>query len=68
MDPLVAFLVTAVVIGLFLWALGRFPINPMVMNVITVVCVVVLVVMALNLLLTLLFGHGLPHYLGSGMK
>jgi len=35
----------------------------MVMNVITIVCVVVLVVMALNLILVLIFGQGLPYYL-----
>ena len=66
MSPLIQFIVVAIVCAIFLWVLGQFPtLDGTVVKVIRILVLVVLTVMALNVVLMLMFGHGLPFYLGG---
>ncbi len=67
MPALVQFIVIALVCAIGLWALSQFPtLDATVVKFIRIAVFVVLSILLLNLLLTLLFGRGLSHYMGSG--
>lgn len=64
LNPLVQFIVIAILAAIFLWALSRFPaLDPTVVQFIRIAVLVVLAVLLLNLLLVILFGRGIGAFL-----
>ncbi len=57
--PLIQVLVSLVIVGILLWALSQFPIDPMISKVIRVIVIVVVSIWCLYLLVGLL-GGGAP--------
>lgn len=66
LNPVVQFIVAAIIAAIFLWALGQFPtLDATVVKFIRIGILVVLSVLLLNLILVLLFGKGIAGVLGS---
>jgi hypothetical protein len=57
--PLLGILVALVIVGILLWALGQFPIDPTIAKFIRVIVIVVVAIWVLYLLVNLL-GGGAP--------
>jgi len=57
--PLIGILVALVIVGILLWALGQFPIDPTISKFIRVIVIVVVAIWCLYLLVGLL-GGGSP--------
>lgn len=67
MSSIVSFVVTAILCAVFLWVLGQFPtLDATVVKFIRIAVLVVLTLMLINVVLVLLFGQGIPYYLGGG--
>ncbi len=56
--PLIGILIALVVVGILLWALGQFPIDPTIARFIRVIVIVVVAIWCLYLLAGLLGGGG----------
>jgi len=63
MEPVIQFVVIALVCALLLWALGQFPtLDATIVKFIRIIILVLLSLMLLNLILVAIFGHGLTTY------
>lgn len=65
-NPIVQFIVIALIAAIFLWALSQFPtLDATIVKFVRIIVLVVLSIMALNLILLLLFHRGISGFLGS---
>ncbi len=66
MQPVVQFIVVALVAAIFLWVLGQFPtLDATVVKFVRIAVLVVLTILLINVVLVLLFGQGIVFYLGA---
>ncbi len=59
--PLIEIIVALVIVGIVLWGLTQFPIDPMIAKLIRVLCIVVVAIWVCYILLGLAGGNSLHH-------